>query len=91
MVTAHLVASTIASLTWLLRHSPTARAEQTATLELLATLVGRESSLEILAGLESLSINGTSVPIDAPGAHLLNEHLLMQGVRRVVFAAPVEG
>ena len=89
MITAHLVASTLASLTWLLRHLPTSREEQAATLAHLAALVGEESGLTILAGLESLSINGTNVPIDAPGAHLLNEHLLMQGIRRVEFAAPV--
>jgi hypothetical protein len=90
MVTAHLVASTLASLTWLFRHAPASREAQVATLDLLASLVGTEHDLTVAAGLESLSINGTMVPIDAPGVHLLNEHLLMQGIRRVVFAAPVE-
>ncbi len=89
MVTAHLVASTLASLTWLFRHAPTAREEQAATLRLLSDLLGPDQGLTILAGLESLHINDTPVPIEAPGAHLLNEHLLMQGIRRVAFSAPV--
>lgn len=89
MVTAHLVASTLASLTWLLRHAPTARQEQAATLGQLDSLLSGAGGLTILAGLESLHINGTPVPIDAPGAHLLNEHLLMQGIRRVEFSDPV--
>jgi len=90
MVTAHLVASTLASLTWLLRHLPSSHEEQAATLTHLRALLGEASHLTILAGLESLSINETSVPIEAPGAHLLNEHLLMQGIRRVEFTAPLE-
>lgn len=90
MVTAHLVASTLASLTWLLRHAPLAREEQAATLSHLASLIGGVDRLVLLAGLESLHINDTLVPIEAPGAHLLNEHLLMQGIRRVEFTAPIE-
>lgn len=88
MITAHLVASTFASLVWLLRHEPTAREEQVATVDHLVRLAGG-SPLEIVAGFESLSVNDTTVPIDAPGAMALNEHMLMQGVTRVHLAAPV--
>jgi len=61
-----------------------------ATLGHLESLLLNEGVLTIQAGLESLSINETPVPIDAPGTHLLNEHLLMQGIRRVEFTAPIE-
>lgn len=88
MITAQLVASTFASLVWLLRHAPTARDQQTATVEHLLRLTG-EAPLHIAVGFESLSINDTEVPIEAPGAALLNEHLLMQGITRVAFTAPL--
>lgn len=90
MLTAHLVAATLASLAYLLRHSPTAREMQTVTLDHLIRLVGPETPLVIAAGLESLSVNGTDVPIDAPGATSLNEHLLLHGIRRVEFSAPLQ-
>ena len=66
MVTAHLIASTLASLAYLLRHAPTARDQQTATLEHLGRLVGTEEPLVILAGLESLHVNGTVVQLTRP-------------------------
>ncbi len=90
MVTAHLVASTLASLAYLLRHSPGARDLQAATLEHLGRLVDPSQPLVITAGLESLEVNDTSVPIDAPGAKGLNEQLLLQGIRRVEFSPPLQ-
>lgn len=90
MVHAHLVAASIAALVWYLRHRPTARQEQGATLEQLRHLAGPGTGLAITAGLDSLTINGTDVPIDLPGALALNEHLLLQGVRHVELAAPLD-
>ena len=90
MLTAHLVAATLASLAYLLRHSPTAREAQAVTLEHLTRLADSEATLVIAAGLESLAINGTDVPIDAPGAMALNEHLLLHGIRRVEFSTPLQ-
>jgi len=89
VVTAQLIASTLASLAYLLRHAPTAREQQAVTLEHLVRLVGTETSLVIVPGHDSLTINGTSVPIDAPGALSLNEQLLLQGIRRVELTAPL--
>lgn len=91
MITAHLVAATLASLAHLLRHAPTARDEQQVTLEYLAQLAGSDAPLVIVAGLESLTINETDVPIDAPGASTLNELMLLHGIRRVEFAVPLVG
>lgn len=88
MITAHLVASTFASLVWLLRHAPGARDEQTATVDHLVRLAG-DAPLLIEAGFESLSINDTPVPMEAPGSMILNEHMLMQGITRVEFATPL--
>lgn len=89
MITAHLVAATLASLAHLLRHTPTARAEQEVTLEHLGRLAGTDRPLVIEAGLESLAINGTPVSIESPGAFTLNELMLLHGIRRVEFTTPL--
>lgn len=91
MITAHLVSATLASLAFLLRHAPTARAEQEATLEHLRELAGSAEPLVIEAGLESLTVNGTAVPIESPGATLLNELMLLHGIRRAEFSTPLQG
>lgn len=90
MITAQLVSATLASLAFLLRHAPTAREEQEATLEHLRVLAGSAEPLVLEAGLESLTINGTSVPIESPGATLLNELMLLHGIRRAEFATPLQ-
>lgn len=90
MITAHLVSATLASLAFLLRHAPTARAEQQVTLEHLRGLADSETPLVVEAGLESLLVNGTAVPIEAPGAASLNEFMLLHGIRRAEFATPLQ-
>ena len=89
MITAHLVAATLASLAHLLRHAPTAREVQDVTVDHLGRLAGTDGPLVIEAGLESLAINGTLVPMESPGASNLNELMLLHGIRRVEFTTPL--
>ncbi|HUG27017.1 MAG TPA: HEAT repeat domain-containing protein, partial [Gemmatimonadales bacterium] len=89
MITAHLVAATLASLAHLLRHAPTARDEQDVTVDHLGRLAGTDGPLVIEAGLESLTINGTLVPMESPGASILNELILLHGIRRAEFTTPL--
>ncbi|MFN2326809.1 MAG: hypothetical protein ABR551_13140, partial [Gemmatimonadales bacterium] len=89
MITAHLVSATLASLAHLLRHAPTALDEQDVTVDHLGRLAGTDSALVIEAGLESLAVNNTQVPIESPGAAMLNELMLLHGIRRVEFTTPL--
>lgn len=91
MVTAHLISATLASLAQLLRNAPTASEAQAVTLDHLTGLVGNGTPLVITAGLESLTVNDTPVRMDMPGATLLNELMLLQGIHRVSFATPLVG
>jgi HEAT repeat protein len=89
MVTAHLISATLASLAQLLRSAPAAGEAQAATLEHLTGLAGNGAPLVITAGLESLIVNDTPVRMDMPGATLLNELMLLQGIHRVTFSTPL--
>lgn len=76
------VAAVFGSLIFVMRHQPEARADQVALATAIdAALDG--AGLEIDAEPEALRVGGTPVPLDAPGATMVNEQMLLHGLCRI--------
>ncbi|MGH7560730.1 MAG: HEAT repeat domain-containing protein [Gemmatimonadales bacterium] len=80
MPSAYAVTATFGSLIFLSRHQPGGEAD----LRAVATAVQGNldgGPLEIDAQPEALTVLGVPVPLDAPGATMVNEHMLLHGLR----------
>ncbi len=75
------IATLLGALLFLLRHQPESSRDQTALVSAIRTALDG-ADLVLTAEPESLSVNGAAVAREAPGAALLNEQLLVHGLRR---------
>lgn len=82
---AYPISSLLGCLIYVMRHEPRAGEHQTALASALRMLI-EWRGLNLEADPEAFTVNGTEVPLAAPGATLVNEQLLGHGIRHVALA-----
>ncbi len=81
MFSPYPIATLLGALVFLLRHQPESAQDQAALVSAIRTAL-EGADLVLTAEPESLAINRAAMALEAPGARLLSEQLLIHGLRQ---------